>query len=75
MYVDVSGLSDFVLGAPRGSDPASASRYAGTAAVLAIGTVALGYFISKSLVSVIDGGPMERKGASSAESMGERWFG
>ena len=61
-YVDVSGLSKIVLGAPGGADPASASGYAGTAAILSVGAVALGYFLSKSLIKIIDGGTMANKG-------------
>lgn len=61
-YVDVSGLSKFILGDPSGSDPSTASSYAGTAAILAVGAVALGYFLSKSLIKVIDGSNMANKG-------------
>ncbi len=57
-YVEVSGLSKFILGSLGGADPASASSYAGTAAILAVGAVALGYFLSKSLIKIIDGGTM-----------------
>jgi len=60
-YVDVSGLSKYVLGAPGGADPSSASSYAGSAAILAVGVVVLGYFLSKSLINIIDGSAMENK--------------
>lgn len=58
-YVDVSGLSSVVLGNPSNSD--SASSYAGTAAILTVGSVALGYVLSKSLIKAIDGGNMANK--------------
>lgn len=61
-YVDVSGLSKLMLGTPSGSDPASASSYAGTAGLVAVCAVALGYFLSKSLVKTIDRGAMPNKG-------------
>lgn len=57
IYVDVSGLSKFILGNPSGSD-----SYAGSAAMLAVVAVALGYFLSKSLIKAIEGGPMPDKG-------------
>jgi len=60
-YVDVSGLSQYVLGNPSGSDPSSASSYAGSVAMLAVGTVVLGYVLSKSLIKAIDGGNMTNK--------------
>lgn len=55
MYLDVSGLSKLILGAPSGSDPASASSYAGAATLVAVGAVAIGYILSRSLVIAIDG--------------------
>ena len=60
-YVDVSGLSQYVLGNPSGSDPSSASSYAGSAALLAVGAVALGYVLSKSLIKAINGANMANK--------------
>lgn len=61
-YLDVSGLSNLFLGAPSGSDPASASSYAGAAALVAVGAVAIGYFLSKLLVKAIDDGALPNKG-------------
>ena len=61
-YVDMSGLSKLFLGVPSGSNPASASSYAKTTALVAIGTIVLGYFLSKSLVKMIDSAAMPDKG-------------
>lgn len=61
-YVDVSGLSKFILGSPGGSDPAFVLSYAGSATTIALGAIALGYFLSKSLINVIDRSAMPRKG-------------
>lgn len=61
-YADVSGLSKSVLGAPVGSDPASASSYAGSAAMVSVGAVVLGYFLSKSLIDLINRGAIPNKG-------------
>ena len=60
MYFNVSGLSKFLLGTL--GDKNSASNYAGTAAILAVGAVAIGYHLSKSLVKTIDNGGMQNKG-------------
>ena len=60
-YLDISGLTKLFLGTPSGSDPASASSYAGMAALIAVGAVVTGYFLSKSLVRVIESGAMARK--------------
>lgn len=60
-YVDVSGLSKLLLGGLSGSDPASASTYAGTAGLIAAGAVAIGYFLSRFLVKAIDGSAMPKK--------------
>ena len=68
-YVDVSGLSKFVLGAPSGSDPVSVSSYAFSAVMVAVGAVALGYFLSKSLVATIDGGAMPTNGKTALKSI------
>ena len=59
MYINVSGLSKFLLGTL--GDTNSASSYAGTAAMLAVGAVALGYYLSKALIKKIDGGNMKNK--------------
>ena len=69
VYVDVSGLSKFIVGPPSGSDPASASSYATSSAMVALGAVALGYFLSKSLVKVIDQSAMPRKGRIALKSI------
>ena len=61
-YTDISGLSQLLLGSSKGSDPASASIYAGTAALIAVGAVALGYFLSKFFVNAIDRGGLPSKG-------------
>lgn len=61
IYLDVSGLTKLFLGAPSGSDPASASSFAGMAALIAVGAVAVGYLLSKSLVSAIENGTMVNK--------------
>lgn len=61
-YADISGLSQLLLGSSKGSDPSAASIYAGTAALIAVGTVALGYFLSKFLVNAIDRGGLPSKG-------------
>jgi hypothetical protein len=61
VFADISGLSKFILGVTSGSDHASASSYAGTATMVAIGAVALGYFLSKSLVNVIDRSVVSKK--------------
>lgn len=61
VYVDVSGLLKFFIGPPSGSDPASASSYATSSAMVAVGAVTLGYFLSKSLIKVIDQRIMRRK--------------
>lgn len=62
IYLDQSGLTKLFLGTPSGSDPASASSYAGMAALIAVGAVVSGYFLSKSLVRVIESSAMARKG-------------
>ena len=70
LYVDdVSGLLDFVLGEPSGSDHASASSYAVTAALIVGGSVLLGYFLSNSLTKVIDRNTMSRKGRVTLKSI------
>lgn len=69
VFVDVSGLAKFILGTPSGSGPASASSYAGYAAMVAVGAVALGYFSSKGLVNVIDRSTMPRKGRIALKSV------
>jgi len=69
IYVDVSGLSKFILGAPSGSDPASASSYASSTVMVAVGAVALGYFLSKSLINVIDRSSLPRKGIIAIKSI------
>jgi hypothetical protein len=51
---DASGFSQFVLGPLSGSDPESASSYAGSSAILAVSSVALGYVLSKALVNAVD---------------------
>ncbi|WP_018402695.1 hypothetical protein [Marinobacter gelidimuriae] len=61
-YSDVSGLSQLLLGSLRGSGHSAASSYAGTAAIIAVGTVALGYFLSKFLVNSINSGRLPNKG-------------
>ena len=61
-YVNVSGLSKLLLGAPSGSDHASASSYAGSAAMIAVGAVALGYYLSKILINSISGSALPNKG-------------
>lgn len=59
-YFDVSGLSKYILGNPGGSDPASASSYATSSAALAVGAVAIGYYLSKALLTTINGGNMSK---------------
>jgi hypothetical protein len=66
---DVSGLLDFVLGQPSGSDHASASSYALTAALMVGGSVLLGYFLSNSLTKAIDRNNMSRKGRVTLKSI------
>jgi len=61
-YTDISGLSQLLFGSSKGSDPSAAYSYAGTAALIAVGTVALGYFLSKFLVKAIDRGGLSSKG-------------
>ena len=61
-YSDVSGFSQLLLGSPKGSGHSAASSYAGTAAIIAVATVALGYFLSKFLVKSIDSGGLPNKG-------------
>lgn len=56
VYVDLSGLS-------------SASSYGDTAAMVAVGSVALGYFLSKRLTNVIDRNTMPRKGRIALKSI------
>ena len=61
-YADVSGLSQLLLGNPKGSGHSAASSYAGTAALIAVVTVASGYFLSKFLVNAIESGGLPSKG-------------
>lgn len=61
-YLDISGLTKLLLGAPSGSDPLSAAQsFATTVALVAVGAVAIGYLLSKSLVSLIESGTMTSK--------------
>lgn len=69
VYVDISGLSKFIVGPSSGSDPASASSYAMFYALVAVGAVGLGYFLSKSLVDFIDKSAMPRKGRAALKSI------
>lgn len=62
-YLDISGLTKLLLGAPSGSDPLSAAQsFATTAALVAVAAVAIGYLLSKSLVRAIESGTMTSKG-------------
>lgn len=60
-FLDISGLTKFFLGALSGSDPSSSSSYAGMAALIAVGAVAVGYLLSKSLVRAIENGTIANK--------------
>jgi hypothetical protein len=61
-YVDESGLSQFMLGHAEVSDPSS-SIGVGSVVMLAVGSIALGYFLSKGVIHVVESGsmPMNRK--------------
>lgn len=63
-FLDVSGLSKLFLDSAFGSDPASASSYAAGAALVAVTALAIGYFLSKSLVNAIDSGAIRDRGKS-----------
>lgn len=69
VYIDVSGLSKFIVGAPSGSGPASASIYATSSAMVVVAAVALGYFLSKSLVTIIDQSDIPRTGKIALKSV------
>lgn len=60
LFLDISGLSKLLLGAPQGSSPGAASTYATAAAVIAVVAVILGYLGSKSAVGRIDASEMSR---------------
>ena len=61
VFADTSGLFKLILGTPNGSDPASASSYAGFAGLLAAGIVVLGYFLSLTFVKAINVGSFSKK--------------
>jgi len=69
IYVDISGLSKFIVGAPTGSDPASASSYAIFSTVVVVGAFALGYYLSICLIKKIDQSEMPRKGKITLKSI------
>lgn len=61
LYMEVSGLSNYALPTPSGSSHASASSFAGKYALLNIGMIALGYFLSKVIIDAIDRRPTSNK--------------
>jgi len=60
-FAETSGLSKVVLTALKGSDSTSAFRYAGAAGLLTVGIVIAGYFLSSSLVKVINYSALSQK--------------
>lgn len=61
-FAETSGLSKAILDPLKGFDPTSASRYATAAGLLTVGIVVAGYFLSSSLVRVIDSISLSQKG-------------
>lgn len=61
VFVDNSGLFKLILGTPNGSDPASASSYAGFAGLLAAGIGMLGYFMSLTFIKATNVGFFSKK--------------
>lgn len=61
-YTDASGLSKNILGTLRGSDVSSVSNYAGGAAIIAVGAVALGYFLSRVLINTVNNSALSKAG-------------
>lgn len=61
IYTDASGLSKIIIGDLKGGNSSSASYYGIIAAIVAIGAVALGYFLSKKLINVIEDSDISRQ--------------
>lgn len=60
-YFDVSGLSKLILNAISDFHATSATSYARNAAVITMGALAIGYFLSRYLVREIDTSAMPNK--------------
>lgn len=69
VYADISGLSKLIVGSPSGSGPAFASNYATLVAMVAVGAVATGYFLSKYLIRIIDRSPIPKNGKMAIKSI------
>ncbi len=64
MYFEFSGLSQLLLGSLKGSDKSSSLGHAGISGFMIVGTLALGFFLSRSLIKAIDRGSEKSKGRS-----------
>jgi hypothetical protein len=53
-YFKVSGLLDFSIGLPTGSDPDSASDFAAKSSLIQVSLFAIGYFLSTYILKVVD---------------------
>ena len=66
-FVDTSGLSKILVGPPATNEPASAAGYAGVAGLLTAATVALGYFLSRTVVKAINSASLTKKAKTIAK--------
>jgi hypothetical protein len=66
-FMDISGLLKVVLGPPSAGDQASAAGSAGVVGFLTVAVVAIGYFLSRTIVKAIDATSFPKKAKTTAK--------